>query len=386
MPLKDRIVDAIVTDPPYGLSFMGKEWDHGVPGVEFWREAWRVLKPGAYLLAFGGTRTFHRLTCAIEDAGFEIRDCINWLYGSGFPKSLDVSKAIDKAAGAEREIVGVKIRTPVSKAMTNNLYAQDPANRNNEAIFGYGVEKLTKPMTNAAREWQGWGTALKPAWEPIIVARKPIEGTVAENVQKYGTGAMNIDACRITVDKDEPNRRGATGENGGAKSVFGVGNLRRPATLMEGRWPANVILDEEAAAMLDEQSGETVSPSSYRRKSNSENVHAYSAGIGEKDGTLSLNYGDSGGASRFFYTAKADRKDRGEGNDHPTVKPQAIVEYLLKLISRPGALILDPFCGSGTTVLVADKMGRNAVGLDNDAQSPIKAKRRVFNDAPLLAL
>jgi len=171
-------VDAIVSDPPYGLSFMGKGWDHGVPGVEFWAEALRVAKPGAHLLAFGGTRTYHRLACAIEDAGWEIRDCVMWVYGSGFPKSHDVSKAIDKAAGAEREVIG----------------PPTPGGQGNGNAYG----AITRPPATApATAWQGWGTALKPAWEPIIVARKPLVGTVAENVLTHGTGAINVDGCRV---------------------------------------------------------------------------------------------------------------------------------------------------------------------------------------------
>ncbi|HUU96831.1 MAG TPA: site-specific DNA-methyltransferase, partial [Phycisphaerae bacterium] len=183
-------VDAIVTDPPYGLSFMGKGWDHGVPGEPFWAEALRVAKPGAPLLAFGGTRTHHRLMCAIEDAGWEIRDCLMWLYGSGFPKSLDVSKAIDAAAGAEREVVGRSARHVSGKAdqRTEGLRGTSTF----QESVGMG-QFLTAPATDLARRWHGYGTALKPAWEPIILARKPLAGTVAANVQQYGTGGLNID-------------------------------------------------------------------------------------------------------------------------------------------------------------------------------------------------
>ena len=181
-------VDAIVTDPPYGLEFMGKDWDHGIPGAHFWQAALRVAKPGAHLLAFGGTRTFHRLACAMEDAGWEMRDTIGWIYGSGFPKSLDVSKAIDKAAGAEREVVGVN---PTYRKMQ-----EEGANYNLQRN-----PNITAPATEAAKQWAGWGTALKPAWEPVIVARKPLIGTVAENVQRYGTGAVNVDGCRVGTEK-----------------------------------------------------------------------------------------------------------------------------------------------------------------------------------------
>jgi hypothetical protein len=183
--MQPESVDAIVTDPPYGLSFMGKGWDHGVPGVEFWTEAMRVAKPGAHLLAFGGTRTYHRLACAIEDAGWEIRDCVMWVYGSGFPKSHDVSKAIDKAAGAEREVVG--------------QYASFRPNEHADTKYNGNLHtsgNITAPATNAARQWSGWGTALKPAWEPIIVARKPLVGTVAANVMQHGVGGINVDGCQ----------------------------------------------------------------------------------------------------------------------------------------------------------------------------------------------
>ena len=198
--LKAESIDSIVTDPPYGLSFMGKDWDHGIPGVPFWEAALKVAKPGAFLLAFGGTRTFHRLTCAIEDAGWEIRDVIMWVYGSGFPKSHDVSKAIDKAVGAEREIVGVReLWGNNAKGGRCGQYA------NNYAGAADGSKKplnVTTPATESACQWEGWGTALKPAWEPIIVARKPVNCTVAENVLKWGTGAMNIDGCRVEPQGD----------------------------------------------------------------------------------------------------------------------------------------------------------------------------------------
>ncbi len=377
--MKDQSVDAIVTDPPYGLTqnkkggsgeaslnlespagrsrvttgggFMGQKWDALVPGVEFWLEALRVLKPGGHLLAFGGTRTFHRLTCAIEDAGFEIRDCMMWLYGSGFPKSLDVSKAIDKAAGAEREVTGVELRSATRPLV--------PDQSGGKAYRLNGDTPQTVPATDAAKQWQGWGTALKPAWEPIIVARKPIIGTVAENVQRYGTGALNIDGCRIATDgrplrEVHPLRDDVTytGNSLAGRKDQTLQSSKAVGETNLGRWPANLILDEEAAALLDGQSGESVS------KVND--------------------------ASRFFYTAKADKTDRGEGNTHPTVKPQDLIEYLIKLVSKPGAIILDPFSGSGTVALVADKMNRRGIGMDLDLKYCQLGNRRCFDDAPLL--
>jgi len=227
----DNEIDAIVTDPPYGLKFMGKEWDHGVPGIPFWQEALRVVKPGAHMLAFGGTRTHHRLMVAIEDAGWEIRDTLGWLYGSGFPKSLDVGKAIDKVAGAERVVIGNTGRDPyrLIKFKEQDGCSRSPTN-----------EDITTPATDAAKQWNGWGTALKPAWEPIILCRKPLEGTVAQNVLKWGTGGINIDGCRI---EGEPwKAHDATG----LATVKFFTNGDTPIIHKEphdkGRFPANLIL------------------------------------------------------------------------------------------------------------------------------------------------
>lgn len=236
-------VDSIVTDPPYGLSFMGKDWDHGVPGPRFWREALRVAKPGAHLLAFGGTRTFHRLACAIEDAGWEIRDTVMWVYGSGFPKSHNISKAIDKAAGAEREVVGVKPghenfvgrdNHPLNGGW-NRPWAKDP-----EAVERYHA--LTAPATDAARQWDGWGTSLKPAFEPVIVARKPIPGTVAENVLQHGTGGINVDACRVGTDGGTHKHDAPKHDSGGIYGDGLNGGGGKGREINAGRWPANVIL------------------------------------------------------------------------------------------------------------------------------------------------
>lgn len=296
-------VDAVVTDPPYGLGFMGKDWDHGVPGEQFWVEAIRVAKPGAHLLAFGGTRTYHRLACAIEDAGWEIRDCLGWLYGSGFPKSMDVSKAIDKAAGAQREVVGVAGKSGSFRScMAGN--------------FTGGEYMQTIPATDAAKQWQGWGTALKPAWEPIVMARKPLDGTVAHNVMAYGTGAIDIDACRVGTEEIKT--------QGGDKFPGVYGKYKTcEVSQHEGRFPANIIHDgsDEATAPMGE-------------------------------------------ASRFFYCAKASKKDRGDGNNHPTVKPQALMQYLIKLVTPEGAVVLDPFLGSGSTAVAAKLLGRHYIGYE----------------------
>lgn len=356
IPLRDKTVDAIVTDPPYGLKFMGKEWDHGVPGVEFWIEAARVCKPGAYLLAFGGTRTFHRLTCAIEDAGWEIRDCLMWLYGSGFPKSLDVSKAIDREAGAERLVSG-KRKHPTLTDTSNIEEQANAAHGNNLWAREWDI---SEPSTDQAKQWQGFGTALKPAWEPIIMARKPIEGTVAQNVQEWGTGAIDIDGCRI--EGEVP----STVQGGKRSLPFGMkAQNSTPSNL--GRWPANVLLDEEAAQLLDEQSGVLTSGRNPEKRSSDKHRDVYAGWKGEQVCLVARDF-DKGYASRFFYTAKASPAERGKGNSHPTVKPIALMEYLIKLVTRPGAIILDTFTGSGSTIIAAQNLGRICIGLDKDYQ------------------
>jgi len=315
-------VDAIVSDPPYGLSFMGKGWDHAVPGVEFWAEALRVAKPGAHLVAFGGTRTFHRLAVAIEDAGWEIRDCLSWLYGSGFPKS-------------------------------------------HNGPWG--------------------GTALKPAWEPIILARRPLAGTVAANVAQHGTGGLNVDGCRSSGEGLHPVTQGID------KNIYGGGDgLRKERGRYQvpaGRWPANVCLDEDAAAMLDEQTGDLSPASVYIRKTDDKGNSIYRDGIGNKKaGQLHHAFGDSGGASRFFYTAKASRSEREAGldgmpgeaaNHHPTVKPIALMRWLCRLITPPGGVILDPFTGSGTTGCAAVLEGFRFIGAELSPEYAEIARRRV---------
>ena len=352
-------VGAVVTDPPYGISFMGRGWDHQVPGVDFWRLFMDACVPGAHLAAFGGTRQYHRMACAIDDAGWEVRDCLMWLYGSGFPKSLDVSKAIDRAAGAEREVVGEKI-CPDGKPASARL-SKRPIGDGALGVAGdkYGVYKndpiktimKTAPATNDAKRWHGWGTALKPAWEPITLARKPLAGTVASNVLEHGTGAINVDGCRVG---DEP-----SGWNGHAAggNTWNEGNcgLRKdgPPTESRGRWPANLLLDGEAAAQLDKQQP---------------------------------------GVSRFFYTAKASPSDRGNAeekpmplfgetepevrNTHPTVKPTDVMSWLVHLLAVPGRVVLDPFAGSGSTLLAAKRMGVEAVGCElSEEYCEIIAKR-----------
>jgi DNA modification methylase len=424
-------VDAVCTDPPYYLSFMGRAWDHAPSPAEsqathlLWaREALRVLKPGGHLLAFGGTRTYHRLACAIEDAGFEIRDTIAWLYGSGFPKSLDVSKAIDKASpclacggrGYTRPLIGTgnpqtrpcdrcggtgKATRAVVGRRTDGRYAYEfngTANRPTGAAAGTGdaqriggfvsdKAEITAPATPEAEQWAGWGTALKPAHEPIVVARKPLSGTVSANVLAHGTGALNVDGCRIGMSDEDADfiRKTARPKSVGQAHDGAVMNRSGAPTVnvhSAGRWPANVVLDEQAAALLDAQTGTLNSPQPYERTAfRSRNLH--DGGIA--DGDASLNYGDSGGASRFLYVAKASSTERNAGgkNTHPTVKPIALMQWLVRLVTPPGGTVLDPFAGSGTTGIAAMREGFSFVGIEREAEYAALARDRIIADCPL---
>jgi site-specific DNA-methyltransferase (adenine-specific) len=471
--IEGNSVDALVTDPPYGLEFMGKEWDKlgcasdtngfhrkkhdadvgranvfgrtsrtspeyklggagiektaksaggfgknsatnenafaaarirygkSVANIQEWHRLWavealRVLKPGAHALVFGGTRTHHRLMCGLEDAGFEIRDCVlnllasdekfirlwstltdeqraalaevlnghglstmlGWLYGSGFPKSLDVSKSIDKAAGVERETI-------------------------------------SEGKPGAANQWAGWGTALKPAWEPIIIARKPLEGIVAENVLKYGTGALNIDGCRVGFNGDVDEREAKSknqpskfGSGPMTNQIFGKFNRDRDNYDAQGRWPANLIHDgsDEVVSGFPQTKGIGHHPRERGSGGLGCDGHA-----GQRD--LVERFGDVGSAARFFYTPKASGVDRGNKTDlalplfgieeekfrntHPTVKPVALMEYLIKLVTRPNAVLLDCFLGSGSTLVAAKRLGRQAIGIESDEDSCLIAVRRV---------
>lgn len=330
--LPNNSIDSIVTDPPYELGFMGKSWDStGIAyNAELWEECLRVLKPGSHLLSFGGSRTYHRMACAIEDAGFEIRDQIMWIYGSGMPKSHNIAKAI-----AAKEITGGSSPKNLRKARLKDDYKPT----------GQG-DNIETELTVNAKQWNGWETALKPAHEPIVVARKPLsEKTVAENVLKWGTGGINIDGCRIET-------------------------YVQPY----GRFPANIILDEESGEMLDEQSGILKSGDNcIRTKVGSFLEHG---GLG-KAGDVQRTYGDSGGASRFFYCAKASKKERGEDNNHPTVKPIALMKYLARLITPPEGLMLDPFAGSGTTLVASKLEGFFFIGIEKELKYVEIAQKRI---------
>ena len=488
--MADNSVDSIVTDPPYGLSFMGKKWDYDVPSEDVWRECLRVLKPGGHLLAFAGTRTQHRMAVRIEDAGFEIRDMIAWVYGSGFPKSLDVSKALDKVNGesgrlhkftaymrttgltakqindttgtfmgshyltdksqpaiptcalwsklrplcgevpawvdelvqrieAEREVVGVKTMTDTSVAR--------PA----IACSAQGLESaprrdvdITAPATKAARQWQGWGTALKPALEPITVARKPLIGTVAENVLEHGTGAINVDGCRVEC-KDKA--KFPAGTISDTEAVFGGGAGRYASRARtddgspNGRWPANLIHDgsDEVVGLFPVTGASKATPRN--------NGDFKSVAKGRDLPHVTYGHDDNGGsAARFFYCAKASKKDRDEGcehlpehqeglqlprgkcpdcgtwknageeqckcggkwemtsnpppkarNNHPTVKPTALMRYLCRLVTPPEGIVLDPFMGSGSTGKAAVMEGFQFIGIEREAEYLQIAKARI---------
>jgi hypothetical protein len=379
--MPDASVDSIVTDPPYGLSFMGKRWDYDVPSVEIWAECLRVLKPGGHLLAFAGTRTQHRMAVRIEDAGFEIRDMIAWVYGSGFPKSLDVSKAIDKIGGIDTAAFKAELAAAVAASGLTRAaidaacgftmrfdtpYDKDPGNwgsslpspekwgviarvlnldesrwatlvkrvwrgragaandGDTRRAFGQHYKRTDKGevVTNAARQWAGWGTALKPALEPITVARKPLIGTVAENVLAHGTGALNVDGCRVEGAPPQ-----ATGQGWDGATGYGRGDnaKARQFTAAQGRWPANLI-------------------------------HDGSKEVGELLGS----------PARFFYCAKASKRDRGDGNNHPTVKPTDLMRYLCRLVTPPNGIVLDPFMGSGSTGKAAKLEKFNFIGIELD--------------------
>jgi len=474
--LLDASIDAIVTDPPYELGFMGKAWDAaGIAyDVSLWVECLRVLKPGGHLLAFGGTRTYHRMAVAIEDAGFEIRDSIHWLYGSGFPKSLDVSKAIDKRGGIvpwqadfaahlrsvrPKDVSAAAINAHVANGSKSNFWGHFidttsqpllptveqyrrlrevlPIDPSWDACFlpeaerevvgktdatvlavapGEGRDRppveldITAPATDAAKQWSGWGTALKPSHEPILVARKPLVGTVAANVLAHGTGALNIDGARVAA----PDAAGKVWTRGGNQ----VGSSLRTNTSGAheyiaanpgGRWPANLVFTHAAdcgdecapgcpVAELDAQSGVSKSPAKVTRGAQ----RTGNSGLGQLGRQEDVPcHDDSGGASRFFtvtewdpitdvpfrYVAKPSRAQRNAGldglpernrykaggvggtgglrdvdkavnatpvaNHHPTVKPVALMRWLVRLVTPPGGTVLDPFLGSGTTAVAA---------------------------------
>ena len=399
--IPDNSIDAVVTDPPYGLSntspaqvadtitrwasgdreylptsvgFMGHEWDGFVPPVAVWDECLRVLKPGGHLLAFAGSRTHDLMTLGIRLAGFEIRDSVAWLYGSGFPKSLDVSKAIDKAAGAEREAIGPRVYAGghVQRSSADKLAPPIGTFKRSQDDR---VE--TEPATDAAREWEGWGTALKPAFEPVTLARKPLTGTVAANVQEHGTGALNIDGCRIGTSDKLPAAGGAR-EMGNQVYGKGLGVSSGRSAELGGRWPANVVLDESQAAELDRQSGHLKTGSwNGKRTSNKMGDSGIYGAAGARH--EAARAGDEGGASRFFYVPKAPKSERPvvDGVAHPTVKPVALMRWLVRMVTPPGGTVLDPFAGSGTTLEAAVRENVQSIGIEREADYLPLIKQRL---------
>ena len=475
--MPDNSVDSIVTDPPYGLSFMGKKWDYDVPSVEIWAECLRVLKPGGHLLAFAGTRTQHRMAVRIEDAGFEIRDMIAWVYGSGFPKSLDVSKAIDKLDGSAtqrenqlrftewmrstgltlaliNEITGTTMGSHYTtaasqpavatrahfemmrphlgcdvpdwvEALVDNRSAESENFKRREVVAtkvmtdtraaspacaysAQGVESaptrevaITTAHTEAARRWEGWGTALKPALEPITVARKPLIGTVAANVLAHGTGALNIDGCRVGATDKTP---APVGQYGGSNiGPTGHTGVRDGSADGLGRWPANLIHDgsEEVLATFPNAGGAQAPVRGTEPSSKTDNT------FGDFGARAPSDQRDGGGsAARFFYCAKASKKDRDAGleqhplqqagalsgradgslgatvqgrNNHPTVKPTDLMRYLCRLVTPPGGTVLDPFTGSGSTGKAAVLEGFRFIGFELDIHYADIAATRILN-------
>ena len=411
--ISDNSIDSVVTDPPYELGFMGKKWDSsGIAyDVNMWREVLRVLKPGGFLLSFGGTRTYHRMVCAIEDAGFEIRDSIDWVYGSGFPKSLDVGKAVDKLQGNERVKTGISPHFCEGRKVDN---------------FGVAGEGTTgqrdRTLTKGASEWEGYGTALKPAHEPICVARKPIEGTVAQNVLKYGTGGINIDGCRVgsPVDTQRPCGKALLGTFEGQEGkITGRNDV--------GRFPANFIHDGSPEVISQFPITQSGKAEIGTGTIDCQNNGIYGSG---KGGIITSCFADKGSASRFFktcefteedlpafvYCAKASKSERDEGcdgmpesmkrnpmrsangtgeknfeggfpdikarNTHPTVKPVKLMQYLVKLVTPPDGTVLDPFMGSGTTGVACKKEGFNFVGIEMDAEHMKICEARINNAEP----
>ena len=445
--LEDNSIDSVVTDPPYEIGFMGKGWDDSgiANNPELWKEVLRVLKPGGHLLSFSHSRTYHRQAVAVEDAGFEIRDQIMWIYGSGFPKSHDIGKNIEKIkVGGKANLT--QVGTKKGLVATNH---NDKAKTSNPSGFSYRTNKKGYsevatdrtqvngeiPVYEITNEYKGWGTALKPAHEPIVMARKPFKGTVADNVLEWGTGGINVDGCRVGYSDNDDPRIGKGYEWESKAEPFGEAKTtqNKEGWNTEGRFPANIIFDEEAGKILDEQSGIT-------KGSGKPNITKAGLGggiLGQYDGRKTMptakdiemvrSIGDSGGASRFFYCPKASKKDRNEGCDdlenaagdytniaskrlkcntcgkwgiatdhckceepdwiqpetkniHPTVKPTDLMAYLVRLVTPKGGVVLDPFMGSGSTGKAAVREGMNFIGVEKEDEYMEIAKTRIEHE------
>jgi len=359
-------IHACVTDPPYGLAFMGRDWDDFEPKeYQQWCEQWaksvkRVLKPGGHLLAFSGNRTHHRLFTGVEDAGFEIRDTLTWHYGSGFPKATDLSKTIDKRAGADREVIGEK---ETNTGITGDNYAQESES---------GTVEITKAATEAGKRWEGWKTGMKPATEYIVMARKPFGGATVDCVLEHGTGALNIEECRVDTEGRPKRDIEDTKSNShlyGSDIQETTGKANGKTT--EGRYPSNVVFDEVEAERLDEQVGDVDGCNPHTISDSGKRTVLNDGGLSGTD-DREEGYADSGGPSRYFYTSKASKSERTENgsieNSHPTVKPQDLMEWLIKLVTKEGQVVLDPFTGSGTTLKACKQLNREFIGIEKQAQ------------------
>lgn len=389
--LEANSVDAVVTDPPYGLGncspravtealsawvageeykprgagFMGKSWDAFVPGPELWREVYRVLKPGGHAIIFAGSRTVDLMGIAVRLAGFEVRDMLHWIYGSGFPKSLDVSKAIDKRAGAEREVIREAKATGNArkiKGTSDNAFSRP----GQSFEFEPTTIQYTAPSTDQVKQWEGWGTALKPAHEPALLCRKPLDGAVVDNVERWGVGGLNVDGCRIETDEYI-----FTSPRTQQSHIYGKYAQQDPmqSTGQEiGRWPANILLDPEAASLLDLQAGLDASRFFYCGKATREEKEA---------GLIGLKARAVGDGRETPIDNPYQRGETKRQNTHPTVKPLAVMRWLCKLITPPEGLILDPFCGSGSTGCAASQLGFRFLGIEREPEYAAIARARV---------
>ncbi len=425
--MENNCIDTIICDPPYGLSkhsekdireilsawltegdikinkkgFMGKSWDAFVPPPNVWKECYRVLKPGGTALVFAGTRTQDLMGISLRLAGFECFDCIAWINGGGFPKSINISKNLDKKAGAERKIIAQKIRGDVEKAKISGVtIATADANKNNKAIFGYGIENITIPTTPEAQLWDGWKShGLKPSYEPILCARKPNEGSYADNALKHGVSGLWIEGGKIGTELRITKGMSKKQPNGAGTFRDDAWQPKDIQTISKGRYPSNLILDEEVARMLDET---TKTSKPKKERTGRRGGRGFGQFDHEKSAALEGNWpaDPGGGSSRFFkiiesdeeflrfkYCSKASKKERGEGNNHPTVKPLKLLEYLCRLTKTPsGGIILDPFMGSCTTGIAALKEGRSFIGIDNDSKSIKIARKRLLENIPDIEL
>lgn len=405
----DNSIDTIITDPPYGLSFMGKKWDYNLPSIEIWQECLRVLKPGGTALIFGGSRTYHRMACNVEDAGFTIKDCIMWVYGSGFPKALDISKSIDKKKGLKREYIG-----------EGKYKNRKPYSGGNSLMISKKDTRQGHPITRAACEeselWNGWKShALKPSYEPIMIAVKPNEGSYVDNALKWGVSGLNIDGCRISTNEDLKAGGGLISLPGDKRKGKSLGMLSKGAENTykqsnRGRYPANIIHDGSEEVMeLFAKAGKSRSVRVRGNRSGKE-VSCLGAYSGQKD--IVMGHNDTGTPARFFYCAKASRGERNAGcealeekecgrnqssldggkiktgsgnergnkkkNNHPTVKPLKLMEYLCNLTRTPeGGIVLDPFAGSGTTGIACVNTGRNYILIEQEEKYVEIAKQRL---------